>query len=260
MTNNIVPNIMSMTIAEKLAQLSPEKRAALSQNAWSGNAKQSRSAPVHHIGSHRIPRDGSRPADNFSRKQGPSAQSFQQRPKHCGHCARIGENPDGHIASECPVLANTRCQCCGEKGHLRSRCPQNEAFHQYVVPKGAQRPLMVESQPDSFVVPSKNHKKQKSRPIKPKQAKTSGSMFDVLDECNTLKPKVGVPNVVDAPKAEWPIIQNNTDVKLHIIQNNSNYTDDTGDDLEWGKEFSFLDDCSDDEGGDGGTFSWWDKN
>ena len=106
---------MSMTTAQKIAALSPEERARLSQSAWGGNAKQSRSAPIHHIGSHRVPRDGRRPADNFSRSQGPPVQSFQQRPKHCGHCARIGENPHGHIASECPVLAETRCQCCGAR-------------------------------------------------------------------------------------------------------------------------------------------------
>ena len=261
---------MSMTIAQKLAAMSPEERARLSQDAWSGNAKQSRSAPIHHIGSHRVPRDGRRPADNFSRKQGPPVQSFQQRPKHCGHCARVGENPHGHIASECPVLANTRCQCCGEKGHLRSRCPQNEAHHQYVVPSGAMRPTYAVEAPDTlseFVVPSKNHKNQKKHIIKEKKVVVtetgsryhSTSIFDSLEECDTLKPKVeNVPKVVQAPKANWVIKK-----EQPIIQNNSDYTDDTGDDLEWGNDvkLDFTEDCDDNEGfTQPCSFEWWDSD
>jgi hypothetical protein len=84
----------------------------------------------------------------------------------------------------------------------------------------------------------------------------TGSRYNSLEECDTSKPKVAdVPKVVDAPKAIWVVKK-----ELPIIQNNSDYTDDTGDDLGWGKDVNFLEDCDDDAVENPCSFEWWDSD
>ena len=237
---------MSMTIAQKIASLSPEERERLTMNARRGNEKQS-------VTEQRMPYN-----------RAPQKASYQERPKYCGHCAKVGENPHGHIASHCPVLAKTRCQTCGQFGHLRSRCPQNECYHEYVISHGKQYPKMVEEKPnvlDEFVVPSKNHKKQKKHTIKPKE-KLTGTMFDVLEESSKTEDNIRVPKVINNPKSEWVC-----DPKARIdpearppIQNNSNYTDD---DLDWGDSVTvnFIDSDDDEHKTDTKpSFSWWNED
>ena len=123
---------------------------------------------------------------------------------------------------------------------------------------------MVDEKPnvlDEFVVPSKNHKKQKKHTIKPKEKQT-GTMFDVLEESSKTEDNIRVPKVINNPKAEWvcdPKARNDPEARPPI-QNNSNYTDD---DLDWGDSVTvnFIDSDDDEHKTDTKpSFSWWNED
>ena len=123
---------------------------------------------------------------------------------------------------------------------------------------------MVEEKPnvlDEFVVPSKNHKKQKKHMIKPKD-KPSETMFDVLEESSKTEDNIRVPKVINNPKAEWICAPKATFAPKATpsIQNDSNYTDD---DLDWGDSVSinFIDSDDDEQKTEKKpSFSWWNED
>jgi hypothetical protein len=56
---------------------------------------------------------------NRTAQNAPTVQnSFQPRPRFCKFC-----NVDTHYRSSCPYVT---CFLCGERGHMRNRCPKNQ--------------------------------------------------------------------------------------------------------------------------------------
>jgi hypothetical protein len=51
-----------------------------------------------------------------------NVSSVQKMKKECGHCKNKGLTFEGHIASECSILAKEICNRCGCEGHLLSYC------------------------------------------------------------------------------------------------------------------------------------------
>ena len=72
---------------------------------------------------------------NFQNRTAPAAQnSFQPRPRFCKFC-----NVDTHYRSSCPYVT---CFLCGERGHMRNRCPKN----QNTAPPTSTAPKLAETQ------------------------------------------------------------------------------------------------------------------